>query len=456
MFPLTMSKNNLQSCLNKQFVQQYHCCSKRGGVRSRQLLVQCTVEQKKINQRQKDVYPPFEESSIDEGPFPVRHPGNYPSAHIHPITAEPYVPEDKYEEVEFDPLRDGPLRFLGYANELGEAFAAWLPVGGVPLSYAVAIGYVLTDTVDKGRKALKEASDDLKKIQQGDISEYEQLINLLGAERALDTIVWQLLASVAIPGATIHFVVALTHYLLTILLGMDSNETMDPQKLQMMVQVASLLNTDVDTVVKLVLKSVPTFAGLTAIPFIVHPIDNGVHALLNHTLRPAMRVFICDTAGGRESGLEVCDVSNMSADFPVLTGQGPLGKVGENLMSRTNLSSQNGKETKDDKVQDKISDKQNGFKLPSSTPSGDLQSKTQSQTYKFQNINEESAVSKDFSDCEMDGCGVLYQYRQNRDQGLYHGSLSQALLHALLVGVPMSLVFFMSYVHTHEVGLNMY
>ena len=86
---------------------------------------------------------------------------------------------------EFDPLRDGPLRYLGYANECGcvhncwgsrayvapfctlqharrapctwapcvlscllsatcmharsEAFAAWLPLWGVPMSYAVAV-----------------------------------------------------------------------------------------------------------------------------------------------------------------------------------------------------------------------------------------------------------------------------------------------------------------------------
>ena len=49
---------------------------------------------------------------------------------------------DGQEKTEYDPLRDGPLRYLGYANELGEAFAAWLFAGGVPLSYAVAIGCV--------------------------------------------------------------------------------------------------------------------------------------------------------------------------------------------------------------------------------------------------------------------------------------------------------------------------
>ena len=42
-----------------------------------------------------------------------------------------------------------------------EAFAAWLPLGGVPLSYAVAIGYVLVDTADKGVKAFQMAQQEL-------------------------------------------------------------------------------------------------------------------------------------------------------------------------------------------------------------------------------------------------------------------------------------------------------
>ena len=42
-----------------------------------------------------------------------------------------------------------------------EAFAAWLPIGGVPLSYAVAIGYVLVDTYDKGHAAYLQAGLEL-------------------------------------------------------------------------------------------------------------------------------------------------------------------------------------------------------------------------------------------------------------------------------------------------------
>ena len=38
-----------------------------------------------------------------------------------------------------------------------------------------------------------------------------RLEKLLAAERALDTVVWQLLASVICPGYTIHSVVALAH-----------------------------------------------------------------------------------------------------------------------------------------------------------------------------------------------------------------------------------------------------
>lgn len=41
-----------------------------------------------------------------------------------------------------------------------------------------------------------------------------QIITLLTSERAVDTLLWQLLASVAIPGFTIHQVVWLVHVML--------------------------------------------------------------------------------------------------------------------------------------------------------------------------------------------------------------------------------------------------
>jgi hypothetical protein len=42
-----------------------------------------------------------------------------------------------------------------------EAFAAWLFQGGVPLSYAIAIGYVCVDTVDKAYKAYSQTGQKL-------------------------------------------------------------------------------------------------------------------------------------------------------------------------------------------------------------------------------------------------------------------------------------------------------
>jgi len=58
-----------------------------------------------------------------------------------------------YAEGELDIYRESPLRYMGYSNEVGEAFAAFLPEWGVPASYGVAALYVFADTFDKGKRA---------------------------------------------------------------------------------------------------------------------------------------------------------------------------------------------------------------------------------------------------------------------------------------------------------------
>ena len=55
-----------------------------------------------------------------------------------------------------------------------------------------------------------------------------------------------------------------------------------------------------------------------AIPFIVHPIDNGIHALLNFSLRPAMRKYVCGPGQGSLAELEVCGSEEC---VPVEAGQ---------------------------------------------------------------------------------------------------------------------------------------
>ncbi len=57
-------------------------------------------------------------------------------------------------EKKYDVWRDSPLRFAGYCNEVGEAFAPIFPRLLIP-SYALSIGYVFGDTFDKALIASK-------------------------------------------------------------------------------------------------------------------------------------------------------------------------------------------------------------------------------------------------------------------------------------------------------------
>ena len=97
----------------------------------------------------------------------------------------------KDEVKEVDIYRDTPVRLLGYANEVGEAFRALVNVKFVYASYGLASAYVLADTYDKASKAKKVLGDS------------EGAMSKVGVA-AFDTLVWQALASVIIPGFTIN------------------------------------------------------------------------------------------------------------------------------------------------------------------------------------------------------------------------------------------------------------
>lgn len=45
--------------------------------------------------------------------------------------------------------------FSGYANEVGEAFRAWVPLNAVRLTYVIASGYVCCDAFDKSHAVYK-------------------------------------------------------------------------------------------------------------------------------------------------------------------------------------------------------------------------------------------------------------------------------------------------------------
>ncbi|XP_063171348.1 mitochondrial fission process protein 1 isoform X4 [Candoia aspera] len=132
-----------------------------------------------------------------------------------------------------DPYRDTWLRYLGYANEVGESFRALVPVSVVWASYGVATAYVTADAVDKGKKAAAAA----KPLEEGRTTRT--------AVAVVDTFIWQGLASVVIPGFTINRICAGSLYLMGSL-------TRWPLPVR---------------------KWTTAAVGLMAIPFIIKPID---------------------------------------------------------------------------------------------------------------------------------------------------------------------------------------
>lgn len=176
----------------------------------------------------------------------------------------------------------------------------------MPLSYAVAISYVLVDTIDKGFLAYKQAKHQLGSSQLDPSVDAAKLTRLLAAERAMDCLIWQLLASVAIPGYTIHTIVHYAHEAIALALGGNGVESLSESATGAVNGLAATLTLSPELTLALIDKSLPTMVGLAAIPFIVHPIDNAVHWMMNKTLRPVVRKYIC-VNGGAAAGLDICN-----------------------------------------------------------------------------------------------------------------------------------------------------
>ncbi len=143
---------------------------------------------------------------------------------------------------ERDIWRESLLRYLGYANEVGEAFRPIYP-RFVPWSYAVAFGYVGCDVADKTMKAIKRN---------------EQTKVVLAT--SVDVFAWQTLASVLIPGQVIKAITIGAEKVI----GQQKNANGARAVLQ---------------------KFGPTSVGLLAIPLIIHPIDNAVDYLFDNFIR---------------------------------------------------------------------------------------------------------------------------------------------------------------------------
>ncbi|CAM9825517.1 unnamed protein product [Ectocarpus fasciculatus] len=149
------------------------------------------------------------------------------------------------EEKEVDIFRDTALRYMGYANEVGEAFRPLIPAFAVVASYGVAIAYVSADAVAKGFKCAKESDS-----------------KTCALPASFDVLTFQMLASVVFPGFTINRWVAFVEYLLQA--------------------------SDLESQFPGVGGWLPTAAGLGLIPFIVAPLDNLVEEVLDRTIRPVL------------------------------------------------------------------------------------------------------------------------------------------------------------------------
>ena len=114
-------------------------------------------------------------------------------------------------------------------------------------SYAVAIAYTLCDCVDKGHKAFKEEGG--KMTNKVYISTF-------------DALVWQLFASVAIPGFLINRVVHTSEYFVW-------KKYAQGAKIRGVVPV----------------RYIPVALGLSTIPFIVEPIDHFTSWMMDKTFR---------------------------------------------------------------------------------------------------------------------------------------------------------------------------
>ncbi len=132
------------------------------------------------------------------------------------------------------------LHNAGYANEFGESIRHIVPVRYVHFTYMVSSGYVLSHALSEGIRTHRTQM--VNGLQQNLSKEYPGMIAFL------DTLLWQGLASVLIPGVAINRLCAGVRILLT--------------NKRIRILLAPVTR-----------KWLVTGIGLSAIPLIVHPID---------------------------------------------------------------------------------------------------------------------------------------------------------------------------------------
>lgn len=152
-------------------------------------------------------------------------------------------------DVDYNLFRDSAVRYMGYANEVGESFRYQFPRWVVP-TYIVAFGYCLADATVSGRKSYDHS------LTTQPMTSTKALFD--ASIDTADVLLWQSLASVMLPGAVINGIVRASRF--------------------------AVLNSPMVLPV-IVTTWIPTGVGLGSIPFIVTPIDHFVDSLMDNTFR---------------------------------------------------------------------------------------------------------------------------------------------------------------------------
>ena len=149
----------------------------------------------------------------------------------------------------YNVFRDSPLRYIGYANEVGESFRYQFPKFVLP-SYFLAFGYCVMDAVTTGYETWYswKPTSFTKQTRSQEMTTFVATV---------DTLLWQSLATVMIPGATINVIVKGCRFAIS--------------RASLPITVATTW--------------MPTGIGLASIPIIIKPIDNAVDYLLDNTTR---------------------------------------------------------------------------------------------------------------------------------------------------------------------------
>mmetsp|Transcript_9370 Transcript_9370/g.13302 ORF Transcript_9370/g.13302 Transcript_9370/m.13302 type:complete len:182 (-) Transcript_9370:155-700(-) len=165
--------------------------------------------------------------------------------------------EDASNKPPYNIFRDTPIRFFGYANEVGESFRYQFPKLVRP-SYIVAFGYCGMDAIQSGCNEWESTKyRNSSSINKSGSTWNNESKEVRTAKAVFDTLIWQSFASVLIPGATINLVVKASRYTV-------NRTTFLPH---------------------MMIKWMPTVAGLASIPFIVNPIDTFVDLSMDNSVR---------------------------------------------------------------------------------------------------------------------------------------------------------------------------